>query len=208
MKNFSQMRFDMDEIHGTKVIDHRKANIRRYVDVHLTRRPDVPGHMVVDTANSHLYISDTGANRILRVKTTSGQFHRGAMCNNHTCYRHENHFWTCGIKRDDDRVKFVNETMCQSSNDCKDSPTSCFRDIDNICPPEDGGWCHHGECKGDDGFGCYTTMTGMILDNDNMLHNNGSMLHTNECWYTTMNCSSSTIETESMCYTINLLHVS
>jgi hypothetical protein len=32
----------------------------RYVDVHLTRRAGVPGHMVVDSASEHLYISDTG----------------------------------------------------------------------------------------------------------------------------------------------------
>jgi len=35
------MRFDMDELHGIVVIDHRKANIRRYEDVHLTRRPGI-----------------------------------------------------------------------------------------------------------------------------------------------------------------------
>jgi hypothetical protein len=31
--------------------------------VHLTRRPGVPGHMVVDSASEHLYISDTGERR-------------------------------------------------------------------------------------------------------------------------------------------------
>jgi len=155
------MRFDMDELHGTQVIDHRKANIRRYVDVHLTRREGVPGHMQVDSANKHLYISDTGAGRILRVKTDSGSFHRGAMCNNHQCYRHENHFWTCGKKTDPQRVRFVNESMCQTSDLCRSTPSSCFRDIDNLCKPEDGGWCAHGECAGDDGLGCYTTFTEM-----------------------------------------------
>ena len=33
------------------------------MDVHLTRRPGVPGHMVVDSASEHLYISDTGKRR-------------------------------------------------------------------------------------------------------------------------------------------------
>ena len=155
------MRFDMDELHGTQVIDHRKANIRRYVDVHLTRREGVPGHMVVDSALEHLYISDTGAKRILRVKTTSGKFHRGAMCTEHQCYRHENHYWTCGTQRQDDRIRYENETACQSSSQCAATPNSCRRDIDNLCDPKDGGWCRYGQCKGSDGLGCYTTFTEM-----------------------------------------------
>lgn len=81
------MRFDMDELHVTHVIDHQRANIRRYLDVPLRRREGVPGHMVVDDAAQHLYISDTGNSRILRVKTSSSNFHRGAMCTEPLCYR-------------------------------------------------------------------------------------------------------------------------
>lgn len=40
------MRFDMDRLHTTELIDHRYANIRRYVDVDIQRLEGVPGHMV------------------------------------------------------------------------------------------------------------------------------------------------------------------
>jgi hypothetical protein len=157
------MRFDMDELHGTKVIDHRRANVRRYVDVHVSRRENVPGHMQIDSINRHLYISDTGAGRILRVKTDSGNFYRGAMCTHHQCYRHENRFWTCGEQTgmEPERGRFVNQSMCQTSDECRKTPELCMRDIDNLCKPEDGGWCRHGECAGDDGLGCYNAFTEM-----------------------------------------------
>jgi len=154
------MRFDLDELHGTQIIDHRKANIRRYVDVHLTRREGVPGHMVVDVNNSHLYISDTGAGRILRVKTTSGQFYRGAMCTEPQCYSHDNHFWTCGKTTELTRQKFADKTACETSDACPNS-AACVRDIDNVCRPEDGGWCRYAECAMGDGMGCYTIFTEM-----------------------------------------------
>ena len=155
------MRFDFDELHGTEVIDHRRANVRRYVDIHVKPREGVPGHMVVDPDRSHLYIADTGNKRILRVNTTSGQFHRGAMCTNEACYRHENTRWTCGLKRSSGRTKYDSEAQCQSSDECKATPKQCRRDVDNLCDSADGGWCRHGECAGADGFGCYTAFTEM-----------------------------------------------
>ena len=145
----------------TQVIDHRKANVRRYLDVHLTRRPGVPGHMVVDPEHEHLYISDPGAGRILRVKTSSGRFYRGAMCLERQCYRHENHYWTCGQQRHVQRERFPSKASCQASAACVNAVENCVRDIDNLCDPADGGWCRYGECAMSDGFGCYTAFTEM-----------------------------------------------
>jgi len=124
--------------------------------------------MIVDADHPHLYISDTGANRILRVKTDSGRFHRGAMCTSHECYNHENHYWVCGKDGDTTRMRYVNETMCQTSGECKGTPASCFTDISVLCGRDSksglggAGWCKKGECNANpDGFGCYNAFTEM-----------------------------------------------
>ncbi|EKX35446.1 hypothetical protein GUITHDRAFT_118362 [Guillardia theta CCMP2712] len=136
------MRFDMDSLHGVKVMDHRFANIRRYVDVDISRRADVPGHIVVDAEARHVYVADTASNggegetggkRVLRVNADSGKFFRGAMSQ-------------C-------------EQFCegQSSDTCGGTATGCRPDICNMnC---EAGWCRGGPCAMEDGLGCYTTFT-------------------------------------------------
>ena len=59
--------FQMD--HDTGETDHSDGIVHRYSDVQLNRYPGVPSHMVLDKDSGILYISDTGANRVLWVNT-------------------------------------------------------------------------------------------------------------------------------------------
>uniref|UniRef100_A0A7S0DX39 EGF-like domain-containing protein n=1 Tax=Hanusia phi TaxID=3032 RepID=A0A7S0DX39_9CRYP len=154
------MRFDMDSLHGVKVMDHRFANIRRYVDVDITRRAGVPGHMVVDVDARHLYVADTGGKRVLRVMADSGHFVRGAMCVPDECYWNHNKRWSCGTNRS---TTYDNKTHCEqfcegkSGDDCGSATTGCRPDLCNMnC---EAGWCRGGPCAMEDGLGCYTTFT-------------------------------------------------
>ncbi len=61
--------YDFVEDHDTGEDDHSDAIVRRYSDVSLTRYAGVPGHMILDDDSGILYISDTGANRIVWVNT-------------------------------------------------------------------------------------------------------------------------------------------
>ncbi|MEZ5016028.1 MAG: T9SS type A sorting domain-containing protein [Flavipsychrobacter sp.] len=51
---------------------HADGEIYRYSDVSVKRKVGVPSHMVLDKQNDWLYIVDGGNNRIIRMKTTSG----------------------------------------------------------------------------------------------------------------------------------------
>jgi hypothetical protein len=55
--------------HDTGGDDHDDGVVRRYVEITPTRSANIPGHMILDKANGILYISDTGAGRILWVNT-------------------------------------------------------------------------------------------------------------------------------------------
>ena len=59
-------------------MDHSRASVRRYTGLNLTRVPEVPAGMALDGVTRELFISDTGANRIVRVLTDSGHFARDA----------------------------------------------------------------------------------------------------------------------------------
>lgn len=65
-------KYDFATPHGVGEDDHSDGKIHRYTDVTVTRKPNVPSHMVVDKANSWLYYADAGSGRVMRMKTTSG----------------------------------------------------------------------------------------------------------------------------------------
>merc|ERR1719161_1796017 len=54
-------------------MDHSKASVRRYRGLSLSRVPAVPGHMTIDASTRELFVSDTGANRVLRIEIDSGR---------------------------------------------------------------------------------------------------------------------------------------
>lgn len=68
--------YDFGEDHGPGADDHSDGVVRRYVEVELTREPNVPSHMALDFDARLLYIADTGTGRVLWVNIDSGQFER------------------------------------------------------------------------------------------------------------------------------------
>jgi sugar lactone lactonase YvrE len=65
-------RYDFRRDHGPGHDDHADGTIRRFVDARVTRAPDVPGHVALDTAGGWLYYVDTGGRRVMRLQTRSG----------------------------------------------------------------------------------------------------------------------------------------
>jgi len=61
--------YDFQNDHDTGGDDHDDGIVRRYVEITPTRSANIPGHMILDKTNGILYISDTGADRILWVNT-------------------------------------------------------------------------------------------------------------------------------------------
>ncbi len=61
--------YDFQADHDTGEDDHSDGIVRRYSDIVLTRWADTSSHMVLDKGSGILYISDTGANRVLWVNT-------------------------------------------------------------------------------------------------------------------------------------------
>jgi len=72
------VRYDFESDHGPGSMDHSKASVRRYTGLELTRAPGVPSHMALDAAARKLYISDSGADRIVVVDVDSGRYVRDA----------------------------------------------------------------------------------------------------------------------------------
>jgi len=72
--NNTLVRYDFEKPHGPKSLDHDLANVRRYDEVQLKRVPNVPSHIVVDSATRAVYIADTGNNRIIVLNADSGRF--------------------------------------------------------------------------------------------------------------------------------------
>ena len=66
-------RYDFVEDHGIGYDDHSDGIIGKVTDLTLTRLADVPSHMEVDHASGMLYAVDTGANRVLKLDTQSGE---------------------------------------------------------------------------------------------------------------------------------------
>jgi len=63
------VRYDFQEDHDTGEHDHSDGIVHRYSEIELSRFNGVPGHMILDKTSGVLYISDTGANRVLWVNT-------------------------------------------------------------------------------------------------------------------------------------------
>ena len=72
------VRYDFESDHGPGSMDHSRASVRRYSGLELTRVPGVPSHMAADAASRELFISDSGANRIVRVQMDTGYYVRDA----------------------------------------------------------------------------------------------------------------------------------
>ena len=72
------VRYDFMSDHGPGSMDHSIASVRRYTGLELTRVPNVPSHMSLDGVTRELFISDTGADRIVRVEVDSGYHVRDA----------------------------------------------------------------------------------------------------------------------------------
>lgn len=65
-------RYDFGEPHEPGGEDHSDGRVWRYPEVTVTRKTDMPAHMVLDKKTGMLYIVDSGARRILRLNTKSG----------------------------------------------------------------------------------------------------------------------------------------
>ncbi|MAO70530.1 MAG: hypothetical protein CL983_05565 [Euryarchaeota archaeon] len=63
------VRYDFQEDHDTGEHDHSDGIVHRYSEIELSRFGGVPGHMILDKNTGILYISDTGANRVLWINT-------------------------------------------------------------------------------------------------------------------------------------------
>jgi len=71
-RNGQVVYYDFAQDHGPGGSDHTDGIVRRYVEATVTRRAEVPGHMVLDGASGWLYVADTGAGRVMRLDTKSG----------------------------------------------------------------------------------------------------------------------------------------
>ncbi len=65
-------KYDFVQDHGPGYDDHSAGKIWRYIDVAVTREPQVPSHMVLDKASGWLYFIDGGTKKIKRMDTNSG----------------------------------------------------------------------------------------------------------------------------------------
>lgn len=65
-------RYDFVQDHGPGYEDHSAGGIKRYIDVTVTRVPQVPSHMIMDKATGWLYFIDGGPKQIKRMDTHSG----------------------------------------------------------------------------------------------------------------------------------------
>lgn len=65
-------RYDFAVPHGYGEDDHSDGMIRRYSDVKVVRKPNVPSHLILDKATGWLYIADTGNKRVIRMDINTG----------------------------------------------------------------------------------------------------------------------------------------
>ncbi len=64
--------YDFQDPHGPGEDDHSDGLVRRYPEVALDRKPDVPGHMEMDHTTGLLYVANTAAGKLLVVDTGTG----------------------------------------------------------------------------------------------------------------------------------------
>ena len=70
---------DHYDFHAPHVVggeDHSDGELERYVTGELSRVPEVPSHLALDSARRELYVADTGNGRVLRLAVDTGR--RGA----------------------------------------------------------------------------------------------------------------------------------
>lgn len=65
-------RYDFAVPHGYGEDDHSDGMIRRYTQVKVLRKANIPSHMILDKATGWLYIADTGNKRVIRMDINSG----------------------------------------------------------------------------------------------------------------------------------------
>ncbi len=65
-------RYDFVQDHGPGYDNHSAGKIWRYIDVPVTRVPDVPSHMVLDKIGGWLYFIDGGNKQVKRMNVNSG----------------------------------------------------------------------------------------------------------------------------------------
>ncbi|MEO8590713.1 MAG: T9SS type A sorting domain-containing protein [Flavobacteriales bacterium] len=65
-------RYDFVQDHGSGYDDHSAGKIWRYIDVPVTRVPNIPSHMVLDRDNGWLYFIDGGSKQIKRLNVHTG----------------------------------------------------------------------------------------------------------------------------------------
>ncbi len=65
-------RYDYVEDHGPGYDDHGAGKIWRYIDVPVSRTPNIPSHMALDRENGWLYFIDGGTKQIKRMDVHSG----------------------------------------------------------------------------------------------------------------------------------------
>ena len=70
--NATIARYDFVEDHHIGFDDHSDGIIGKVADLSVTRLEDVPSHMEIDHDSGMLYAVDTGANRILKLDTQTG----------------------------------------------------------------------------------------------------------------------------------------
>jgi len=68
--------YDFARDHGYGWDDHDDGVVRRFPEAEVTRVNNVPGHMHVDPDTGWLYVADTGAGRVFRLDTRSGEMVR------------------------------------------------------------------------------------------------------------------------------------
>lgn len=65
--------YDFQADHGPGGDFHGDGIIRRYIEVELDRKANVPGHLIKDQESGLLYIADTGNGRVIEVDTATGE---------------------------------------------------------------------------------------------------------------------------------------
>jgi DNA-binding beta-propeller fold protein YncE len=66
------VRYDFAKDHGPGGTAHSNGRVRRYVEATVTRMENVASQLAFDSSSGQLYIADTGAGRITRLDTRSG----------------------------------------------------------------------------------------------------------------------------------------
>jgi DNA-binding beta-propeller fold protein YncE len=72
-KNGHLVYYDFAKDHGPGGEFHGDGVIRRYKEVELDRKKNIPGHLELDKDSGLLYIADTGNGRVVEVDTSTGE---------------------------------------------------------------------------------------------------------------------------------------